>query len=156
MDGSGWWISGCVKRITHDIKALRRCYDERSWQQSEAAARHFLAMVYGRDVPYARARKILPVLERWLDMVRPRGSAADRVIDFSNHPKRNPAAKEIKRQYQRQMLQDKMINPEWVFIMRADMGMGHLLSELGATVNVSEVVRRVSTAAAASLEGNAR
>jgi predicted unusual protein kinase regulating ubiquinone biosynthesis (AarF/ABC1/UbiB family) len=135
---------GCVKRITYDIVELRRCYDQRSWRQSEAAARYFLAMVYGKSVPYRRARKILPLLEQWLDTYRPIGRTADIVIDFGNRSRLNPAAKEIKRQYQRQILQDKLIDPEYVFVVRADMGINHLLSELGATVNVSEIARRVS------------
>ena len=43
--------------------------------------------------------------------------------------------------------QDKLINPDFVYLVRADMGIWHLLGEIGATVNVSEVSRRVAAAA---------
>jgi hypothetical protein len=42
-------------------------------------------------------------------------------------------------------LQDKLINPDFAYVARADMGFWHLVGEIGATVNVSEIFRRVST-----------
>jgi hypothetical protein len=141
---------GCVKRVTFDVVELRNCYDQRIWKKNEASARHFLTLIYGRGVPYARARKILPLLERWLDTFRPKGSTADFVIDFRNHTKLNPEVKEIKGKLLRQTLRDKLINPEYVYLMRSDMGFHHLLSEIGATVNVSEIMRRVSATLAPS------
>jgi len=138
---------GCVKRISFDILELRRCYDERTWQESEAAARHFLTMVYGKGVPYARARKILPILERMLDVFRPKGRTADIVIG-NRDPKLLAKREEIHRQYRKQVLRDKLINPEFAFLMRSDMGLHHLLHELGAVVNLSEIFRCVSAARA--------
>ena len=133
---------GCVKHLNFDILELRRFYDNRGWRESEAAERRFLSILYGKNAPYARARKILPLLEEWLDVYRPENSA-DRVIDFRNHRKKNSKAIEIRRRIRQQTLQDKLINPDAVYIMRADMGIWHLLSEIGATVNVSEICRRV-------------
>jgi predicted unusual protein kinase regulating ubiquinone biosynthesis (AarF/ABC1/UbiB family) len=149
-DGSIGLIDfGCVKHLSFDINELRRCYERRSWRESEAAARHFLALAYEPGVPYKRARKILPVVERWLDVHRPQGSTADIVIG-NRDPKVEARLREIRRQHQRQVLRDKLINPEWAFLLRADMGLHHHLSELGATVNVSEIWRRVSAALALS------
>jgi predicted unusual protein kinase regulating ubiquinone biosynthesis (AarF/ABC1/UbiB family) len=143
-DGSiGLVDFGCVKRTSFDISELRRCYDARTWQESEAAARHFLTMVYGKGVPYARARKILPILERILDVFHPKGRTADIVLG-NRDPKLEAKRKEIQRQYMKQVLRDKLINPEFVFLMRAEMGLHHFLHELGAVVNLSEVFRRVS------------
>jgi hypothetical protein len=138
---------GCVKGISFDVLELRRCYDERTWQESEAAARHFLTMVYGKGVPYARARKILPVLERFLDVVHPKNRTADLMIGNPD-PKQEVKRKEIQREYLKQVLRDKLINPEFAFLGRSDMGLNHLLHELGAVVNYSEVLRRVAAARA--------
>jgi predicted unusual protein kinase regulating ubiquinone biosynthesis (AarF/ABC1/UbiB family) len=135
---------GCVKRLNFDILELRRFWDNRGWRESKAAERRFLSITYGKDVPYARARRILPLMEEWLDLIRPRGSAADCVIDFRNHLSKSPKAREIRRRMRQVMLQDKLINPEVVYEMRANMGFWHLLGEIGATVNVSEICRRVS------------
>jgi predicted unusual protein kinase regulating ubiquinone biosynthesis (AarF/ABC1/UbiB family) len=146
-DGSiGMVDFGCVKHISFDILELRRCYERRIWQESEAAARRFVAMVYGRSVPYKRARRILPILERLLDISRPKGSTADYVIDYRGDSRSKSELKELQKQYRLQMLQDKLINPEAAFLIRADMGLHHLLRELGAKVNVTEIIRRVSAA----------
>jgi hypothetical protein len=149
-DGSiGLVDFGCVKLLSVNILELRRCYDERTWQESEAAARHFLTMVYGKGVPYARARKILPILERFLDVFHPKGRTTDLVLG-NRDPKLLAKRKEISRQYIKQVLRDKMINPEFAFLARSDMGLEHLLRELGAVVNLSEVFRRVSAVRAST------
>ena len=138
---------GCVKRVNFDILELRRFYDNRGWRESEAAERRFLSIVYGKNVPHARARKILPLIEEWLDVnYHPRGPAVDRVIDFRNHRRKGkePKAMEIKRRMHQLIFRDKLINPDFVYRVRADMGFWHLLGEIGATVNVSEICRRVS------------
>ena len=140
---------GCVKRISFDILELRRCYDERTWQESEAAARHFITMVYGKGVPYAKARKILPVLEQFLDVFQPKGRTADIVIG-NRDPKLLAKRREIHRQYLKQVLRDGLINTEFAFLARSDMGLHHLLHELGAVVNLSEIFRRVSAARAST------
>ena len=66
---------GCVKRVNFDILELRRCYDNRGWRESEAAEKRFLSIVYGKGVPIARARKILPLFEEWMDLTAPRAPA---------------------------------------------------------------------------------
>jgi predicted unusual protein kinase regulating ubiquinone biosynthesis (AarF/ABC1/UbiB family) len=135
---------GCVKRVNFDVVELHRCYEKRSWRENEAAARHLLEMVYGKNVPFARARKILPLLEELMDVYQAQGVNGDFVVDVQNHPKKNPKVKEIQRRFLQQTLQDKLINPDFVYIVRADMGFWHLVGEIGATVNVSEISRSVS------------
>ena len=134
---------GCVKRVNFDIREFRRFQDDFGWRESEAAERRFLSILYGKAVPYARARKILPLMEEMLDVYRPQRSA-DYVINFRNHRK-NPKAREIHRRMTKLILQDKLINPDLVYVSRGDIGFWHLLGEIAATVNVSEISRRVST-----------
>jgi serine/threonine protein kinase len=142
---------GCVKREHLDIVELRRFYDTRGWRESEAAERRFLSMIYGKTVPYARARKTLPLVEEWLDIFRPNGSA-DFVINWRTQ-RQNSRMLEIQRRMTKLVFQDKLINPDFVFTSRADMGFWHLLGEIGATVNVSEISRRVSAAASEACPG---
>ncbi len=134
---------GCVKRVNFDVFELRRFQDDRGWRESEAAERRFLSILYGKSVPYDRARKMLPLLEEYHDVFRLPGSV-DYVIDPRNHRKTNSKAMEIERRMGRLTLRDKLINPDFVYFIRADMGFFHLLGEMGATVNVSEIWRRVS------------
>jgi predicted unusual protein kinase regulating ubiquinone biosynthesis (AarF/ABC1/UbiB family) len=134
---------GCVKRLHFDIHELRRCYAERSWRKGEAAARRFLAIAYGPNVPYERARKILPLIEQWLDAGRPGGSTEDIVIGKGDS-KTQGRLKGFRLEHRRRMIRDKLINPEFAFMVRAEMGLLHHLTELKAVVNVSEIMRRVA------------
>lgn len=133
---------GCVKRVNFDILELRRFMDERGWRENEAAERRFLSIMYGKTVPYAHARKILPLMEEYLDIYQPQGSA-DYMIEPRTH-RQDSKAREIERRIGRLILRDKLINPEFAYFKRADMGFWHLIREIGATVNVSEIWRRVS------------
>ncbi len=144
--GIGLVDFGCVKRISFDVVEMRRCYRHRLWRESEASARRFLAHEYGSRVPYARARRILPILEEWCDLFYPQDITADLVIDFRHERRLEPKMKEIHQRYRKRMLQDKLINPDFAFLMRADIGLRYLLCELGAKVNVSEISSRVAAA----------
>ena len=133
---------GCVKKVPVDVLELRKWYQERRWRESEALARQFVHMVYGPKVPYARARKILPLMERLMDTFRPEGPDSDLILDYREGTNKNPQWKEAHGKYVAQLVRDRLINPEFVFIFRADMGLHHLLRELHARVNISEVWRR--------------
>ncbi len=134
---------GCVKKVSLDVTELRRSYRGRVWQRSEASARQFLRMIYGPKVPYTRARKILPILERWCDAFYPADPTADILIDFAKDPERSGKMKGIQREMMSRALRDKLINPEFAFLTRADMGFRYLLRETRAKINFSEIVRRV-------------
>ena len=142
--GIGLVDFGCVKRIEIDGTEMFRCWSRRVWREGEPAARHFLALIYGPGVPYARARKALPLLERWADLNFPQGSA-DAIFDYRD-PKYLAELKEITGQYSKRVLQDKLINPEFAFVMRAEMGLEHLMHELGAKVNLGKIWRQVTGA----------
>jgi predicted unusual protein kinase regulating ubiquinone biosynthesis (AarF/ABC1/UbiB family) len=137
---------GCVKRISFNILELRQAYRERIWKNSEAEARRYVSMAFGPNIPFKRARRILPLLERQADLVFPRESKGDLVIDYGRNSKLLAELREIIRERQKRVLRDKLINPEFAFVLRADHGIIHLLHRLGAVVNLSEVWRRVDTA----------
>jgi len=74
-DGSIGMIDfGCVKRFDFCWRELRQFYDEWGWRDNEASARRFLRLICGPKAPYEKARKILPDVEEWLQLLRPRGS----------------------------------------------------------------------------------
>lgn len=133
---------GSVKRVHFNILEYRRFCDNRGWRESEVAARRFLSILYAKNAPYARTRKILPLMEELMEIVLPQGSA-DCVVNERTY-RQNSKVKEIQRRMAKHAFQDKLINPDFVYISRGDMGFWHLLGEIGATVNVSEISRRVS------------
>jgi hypothetical protein len=128
---------GCVKRINFDATDLINCVVERSWRKSEKATQHVLRLVFGRDVPYRRARKMLPMLEEMADILHPEGDQS--VVDFGNAA----MLKALSRAFG-PILRDKLANPEFAFISRADLGLYSLLHQLRARVNCKEIWRQVS------------
>jgi len=134
---------GCVKRISFDVMELRRGYAERVWKKGDAEARKFLRLVYGPDASYERARRSLPVLERFADVIFPKDFKGDLVIEFGADGDWQKKTKDITEEFQMRLLRDKLINPEYAFIVRAEMGLHHLLRELGARISFSKLWRDI-------------
>jgi len=135
---------GSVKRFTFEISELNQCYLEHTWQKGETEARHFLKLLFGPKVPYKRARKVLPLLEPLCDIIFPRDPGANAVVNA-----RDPKLHQLQNRCQQGILSEKLIDPEFALIGRANMGLDHILYELGARVNVMEISQRVFGAKAA-------
>ena len=75
------------------------------------------------------------------------------MIDYCDDSKLEAKVKEIRQQHRKRGLQNKLVNPEFAFLIRANVGLGHLLHELGATVNISELRRRVPAVPAEGRRG---
>jgi len=134
---------GCVKRLGIDITEIINSMINRSWRSSDAAARRFLGLVLGVKMPLHRARKLLPVVEASADFLFPQGPSADPVVNFGD-----PKLFELAKSNSKQAVRNRLFNPEFTFLSRAEMGLIHLLHELGARVNEGAVWHRVSTAPA--------
>jgi hypothetical protein len=133
---------GCVKHISFDVMELRRGFRTRAWRQGEAQARRYLAIVFGPHVPYRRARRILPLLEQQADLLFPDGSEGDLVFDYSRDSKLLAKLRKLGAVQQKLIFKDKLINPEFAFVTRADYGLRFLLHELKAVVDLTEVWRQ--------------
>jgi hypothetical protein len=124
------------------------CIRHRSWRQGEGEARQFLKLFFfGSQVPYRRARKLLPLLEKSADFDFPQGPSANPVVNFAGPELLDLAANNGKRAFR-----DKLMPAEFAFVSRAEMGLCHLLHELGARVNLETVWRRVTGAHPRSAE----
>jgi len=132
---------GCIKRISFDVTDLIRCCAAQSWRDGEKAARHVLGLVFGPDVPYARARKMLSILDEMAGTLypNPKGNPAGTLVDFGEPKLLNILTRTLK-----SALRDKLTNPEFAFTSRADLGLYSLLHQLRAKVNCTEIWRRVS------------
>ncbi|HWX22954.1 MAG TPA: AarF/UbiB family protein [Candidatus Binatia bacterium] len=130
---------GCVKRVSFDAADLINCCARHVWLQGDAQTRHVLGLIFGARIPYARARKMLSSLEEMASLLYPQGARANPVVDFGQ-----PKLLEWLGRCMAQTLRDKLINPEFAFTSRADLGLYHLLHQLGAKVNVTQLQRQVS------------
>jgi predicted unusual protein kinase regulating ubiquinone biosynthesis (AarF/ABC1/UbiB family) len=126
---------GCVKQINFDITALIRACIARSWRRGNKEAREVLALMFGPQIPHARARKMLPILERMVSLLYPEKNSE---VDFGKGDVLKVLGEAMKR-----AVQDKSSNPEFAFITRADLGLYSLLNRLGARVNVRAVWEKV-------------
>jgi hypothetical protein len=129
---------GCVKRITFDASALIRGCVDRSWRQGDRQARQILGLIFGPQVPYARARKMLATLEAAAGILFPEGAGKEPVVDFAKGE-----SLAILVQAMGKAVRDKVTNPEFAFISRAELGLYSLLHRLNAKVNVAAGWRRV-------------
>jgi len=130
---------GCVKRINFDVSDLIASCVKRAWRQSETAARHVLGLIFGPAIPFARARKMLPILEGFAAILYPEGSRQGELVNFGD-------TKMLRTLSQTMMkaVRDKLVNPEFAFISRADLGLFSLLHQLKARVDVAGAWRRAS------------
>ncbi len=132
---------GCVKRLRIEATEIMNSMIHRSWRSSDAATRRFLGLVFGAKTPHRHAQKALPILEASADFLFPQGPSANPVINFGDRKLFEVAASNSK-----QVLRDRLHNPEFAFISRAELGLYLILHELGAKVNMRAVWHRVSTA----------
>ena len=97
--------------------------------------RETLALMFGPGIPHARAKKMLPTLERMVSLLYPEDNPE---VDFGK-----PDVLKVLAEAMRRAVQDKSSNPEFAFITRADLGIFSLLHRLGARVKVRGVWTRV-------------
>jgi predicted unusual protein kinase regulating ubiquinone biosynthesis (AarF/ABC1/UbiB family) len=137
-DGSiGLVDFGCVKRINFDATELINSVVDRTWRDSEKGTRRVLGLIFGENVPYQRARKMLPTLEEMAGNLHPEGEHS--VVDFGNATMLKALGRALPA-----TLRDKLANPEFAFISRADLGLYSLLHQLRAHVNCKQIWRGVS------------
>jgi len=129
-----------VKRIAFDATALVRGCVTKVWRQGDQQARELLALIFGQTTPYARARKMLGTLETLSSIWYPEGEGAELAVDFGKGELLSGLGEAIKK-----ALRDKMTNPDFAFVSRAELGLHSLLYQLKAKVNVTAVWKRVDS-----------
>jgi len=98
-----------------------------------------VALIWGPDAPVAKARKMLEEFEGFASAVFPLPAAAQPVVDFGKPTLLNALGRNLRR-----AVRDKLTNPQFAFISRAELGLYNLLHQLGARVNTREVWRCVA------------
>lgn len=130
---------GCVKRIQIDATEIIRCCVARGWVDNPQQAQHVLKLIFGQTVPLPKARTMLHALDELAELLYPRRKSGDQMVDFGEAKLLATLARCL-----RIALRDKLTNPEFAFISRADLGIYSLLHQLRARVTPAEIWRRVS------------
>ena len=79
------------------------------------------------------------MLESLAAILYPEGAAAALPVDFGTAKWREALGRALKKS-----LRDKVANPEFAFVSRAELGLCSLLRHLGAKVNAIEVWRKLA------------
>ena len=138
-DGSFGLVDfGCVKRVSADISELGRCCVHHSWRQDAEQAQRVIDIIWGPKVHRANARRMLSGLDELMTLVFPEADANGALVDFGQ-----PLLLDTLFRIWRKALRDKLTNPEFAFITRAELGLYNLLHHLGAKVNTREVWNQV-------------
>ena len=134
-DGSFGLVDfGCVKRVSPEISELGRCCFSHSWLRDPQEAQHVIDIIWGPQVQGPKARRMLSGLDELMNAVFPPSDAKGTLVDFGQ-----PVLLNTLFRTWRKALRDKLTNPEFAFITRAELGLYSLLHHLGAKVNTREV-----------------
>jgi predicted unusual protein kinase regulating ubiquinone biosynthesis (AarF/ABC1/UbiB family) len=124
---------GCVKRLTPDVEELNWRLVSRSWLEGPAQMERVIGLLWGPHVSRPKARRMMTDLGGYIDLVFPRGPDAG-VVDFGK-----PTILNSLSQAMRRAVSDKLTNPEFAFVSRAELGLYCLLHQLRARVKTTEV-----------------
>ena len=99
---------GCVKRTPSGY--VGDCHVHRGpfMAPGRGEASTALGLIVGPQIPYRRARKLLPLLERSANFLFPQGPAANPVVDF-----RDPALLKLAESNSKQLFRDRLYPPEF-------------------------------------------
>jgi tRNA A-37 threonylcarbamoyl transferase component Bud32 len=141
--GIGLVDFGCVKQLSIDAAGICRACIERAWLQGQAQAQFVCRQVFGARAPFRQARQMLATLEELADILFPEAGGAGARVDFGE-----PRLLRTLGRAMRNVVRHKLVNPEFAFVSRTELGLYSLLHELGARVDTRAICERVSRQAA--------
>ncbi|MCI0366455.1 MAG: hypothetical protein L0219_21540, partial [Phycisphaerales bacterium] len=114
-------------------------FEERIWLRGEGDCRRMARLIWGRvvlDKPRL-ARELLKSAVDFYEMLFPGLTGRGRVVDFGD-------AKILKTMFRifNDNLRNKMVNPEFAFYARAEMGLYNLLHLLRARIDTSAILEK--------------
>jgi len=130
---------GCVKRFSADVAELNRYVADRVWLQGQEQLERMIVLIWGPNVSAAKARKMLAVFEEFANTLFPLPGTTRPLVDFGKPTLLNALGRNL-----RTAVRDRLTNPEFAFISRAELGLYNLLHQLQARVNTREVWNRVA------------
>ena len=129
---------GCVKVIGFDVSDLIRCCTARTWRNGDSAAQHVLKMVFGARAPYSRAKRMLRHLDDLAANLFPDGKRTGELVNFADARLLNLLSSSF-----RTAAREKLANPDFAFISRAELGLYSLLHRIKAQVSPRDIWSRV-------------
>jgi len=130
---------GCVKKFSAGFIEIMRAFEERVWLRGEEQCRRMAGLIWGGGV-LKKPRLALELLKgaiNFYEMLFPGLKGGGRVVDFGD-------AKILNAMFQilNDNVRNKMVNPEFAFYARAEMGLYNLLHLLRAKIDTSSILEK--------------
>jgi predicted unusual protein kinase regulating ubiquinone biosynthesis (AarF/ABC1/UbiB family) len=126
---------GCVKHFSGSFVEMARALADRAWEKGPEQFDRLLRLIWGPEAPRNRhARRILTKAISVMEEIVPANESDPRLIDCDDSKLVESLSEVIT-----ECLRNKLTNPEFVFYMRADLGLFNLLRLLGARFDTSVI-----------------
>lgn len=129
---------GCVKKITPEIAELAHHCVNHTWMHDKAAAKRVVEIIWGPKISAFKVRRMLANFDELVECLFPTDHSAGPVIDFGT-----PKLLKMIGHSLGNAVRDKLTNPEFAFLSRADLGLYCLLHHIGAKVDTRDVWNRI-------------
>ncbi len=128
---------GCVKKFSPGFIDLCQSFSERLWSSDGDQSRRLERLMWGPDI-LRKPRVTHKLLRDTIDfyqMVWPDPTASSKVADFGD----GKVLERITR-LSNECMRNKLVNPEWVFSSRAEIGLYNVLHLLRAKIDTTAVL----------------
>lgn len=131
---------GCVKEIAKPFPELIRRYMDMDGLSDSERAEWMARMIWGEQKPRKNADicRVMKAAVEFSNRVYPPAAAAGTTVDFGD-----PSLFAGLARISRDVLQNKLTRPEFVFFKRAEFGLYNVLHQLGARVRTRDLLGRI-------------
>jgi predicted unusual protein kinase regulating ubiquinone biosynthesis (AarF/ABC1/UbiB family) len=132
---------GCVKEVAPAFSAVIRIFINPEWLPEPQRVAQMARLIWGEQPPgkHQHSCRIIKSAFEFGRRVFPRATATSAVVDFGNDAVFDGMARVAK-----ELLQNKLIRPEFVFVKRAEIGLYNVLHQLGAKIRTGDLVNRIA------------
>lgn len=132
---------GCVKEVAPAFPEIIRIFVNPEWLPEAQRVAQMARVLWGEQPPgkHQSSCRILNGAFEFGSRVFPRATATSAMVDFGSDAMFAGMARVAK-----EVLQSKLIRPEFVFVKRAELGLYNVLHQLGAKIRTCELVNRIA------------
>ena len=131
---------GCVKEIETRFPDLIRVFVQPDALTDQERATRMAQLIWGKQTPRRNAeiRRLMQTVLEFSHRVYPPLAATDTVVDFGD-----PTLFADLARISKEVIQNKLVRPEFIFFKRAEFGLYNVLHQLGTRIRTSDLLGRI-------------